>query len=68
MIYTDVLSSSALDLIKLFNNQTFLSAFYLSGGTGLALQLGHRESEDLDFFSEIEFDPQSIFIFLKANH
>ncbi|NLS77460.1 MAG: nucleotidyl transferase AbiEii/AbiGii toxin family protein [Chloroflexi bacterium] len=26
--------------------------FYLAGGTALALQLGHRRSVDLDFFSE----------------
>ncbi|HPC84147.1 MAG TPA: nucleotidyl transferase AbiEii/AbiGii toxin family protein [Thermoanaerobaculaceae bacterium] len=25
--------------------------FYLAGGTALALRLGHRESDDLDFFS-----------------
>ena len=25
--------------------------FYLAGGTALALQLGHRRSDDLDFFS-----------------
>jgi hypothetical protein len=31
--------------------------FYLAGGTALALQLGHRVSEDLDFFSEKTFDP-----------
>jgi hypothetical protein len=30
-------------------------AFYLAGGTGLALQLGHRESIDLDFFSRNAF-------------
>lgn len=35
----------------------FLTNFYLSGGTALSLQLGHRESEDLDFFSEHSFDP-----------
>lgn len=34
----------------------FLRQFYLSGGTALALQLGHRESEDLDFFSETDFE------------
>lgn len=27
-----------------------ISKFYLAGGTGLALQLGHRKSIDLDFF------------------
>lgn len=29
--------------------------FYLAGGTGLALQLGHRESYDLDFFTQDKF-------------
>lgn len=35
-----------------------LKEFYLSGGTALALHIGHRESEDLDFFTQQEFDPQ----------
>lgn len=29
----------------------FKNDFYLAGGTGLALQLGHRISEDFDFFT-----------------
>ena len=29
--------------------------FYLAGGTALAIQLGHRESIDLDFFSKENF-------------
>lgn len=29
----------------------FIHRYYLAGGTGLALQLGHRFSVDLDFFS-----------------
>jgi len=33
------------------------SEFVLYGGTGLALQLGHRFSEDFDFFSSHAFDP-----------
>lgn len=32
-------------------NLSFISQFYLAGGTGLALHLGHRFSVDLDFFS-----------------
>jgi hypothetical protein len=30
--------------------------FYLAGGTGLALQLGHRDSIDFDFFTPGEFE------------
>jgi hypothetical protein len=30
--------------------------FYLAGGTGLALQIGHRDSIDFDFFRVEDFD------------
>jgi hypothetical protein len=33
------------------------SRFYLAGGTALSLQLGHRLSVDLDFFSPVEDIP-----------
>lgn len=36
------------------------SEFALYGGTGLALQLGHRVSEDFDFFSTSGFDPERL--------
>jgi len=36
------------------------SEFVLYGGTGLALQLGHRASEDFDFFSSSGFDPDRL--------
>ena len=40
------------------------SKWYLAGGTALALQVGHRKSLDLDFFSELpKFDPE---IYFKA--
>jgi hypothetical protein len=32
-------------------HQGFLDDFYLNGGTALALQIGHRISTDLDWFS-----------------
>jgi hypothetical protein len=39
-------------LLSCLGEQDFLRRFYLAGGTALALQLGHRRSVDLDFFSE----------------
>ena len=36
------------------------SDFVLYGGTGLALQLGHRVSDDFDFFSSSGFDPDRL--------
>ena len=34
--------------------------FSLYGGTAIALQLGHRESVDFDFFARADFDPQQL--------
>lgn len=34
--------------------------FVLYGGTGLALRLGHRASEDFDFFSNEDFRPDDL--------
>lgn len=33
------------------------SEFVLYGGTAIALQLGHRQSEDFDFFGDLPLDP-----------
>mgnify|MGYP003394189075 FL=1 len=53
-----------LDLLS--KEQSICTHFYLTGGTALAeFYLHHRLSEDLDFFSEQEFDPQSISVVLK---
>lgn len=37
---------------------TWKDEFYLAGGTALALQIGHRESVDFDFFSPHSFDTE----------
>ncbi len=41
--------------------------FYFSGGTALShYYLQHRYSEDLDFFNQREFDPQTITVVIKS--
>ena len=42
-----------------------LCGWVLAGGTGLALQLGHRVSEDFDFFRTSGMDTPSLFDRLK---
>jgi hypothetical protein len=41
-------------------------AFYLAGGTGLALQLGHRDSIDFDFFLSGDYDTVSLVATLES--
>lgn len=43
----------------------FKKDFYLAGGTGLALQLGHRDSIDFDFFSTNEINTEKLFLNIK---
>lgn len=59
IFYPETLPAKTASLLNLIQSQTpeFLSRFYLTGGTALTLLLGHRESEDLDWFSQENFDP-----------
>jgi hypothetical protein len=43
-----------------------MKGFYLAGGTGLALQLGHRRSVDFDFFSARPFRAVSLIRNMQA--
>ena len=60
ILNSSILPQKTARMFDLLSHTEFIRNFYLSGGTGLALQLKHRESEDLDFFSRREFVPESI--------
>lgn len=47
----DVLLPATRRALEALRDGRALKGFYLAGGTGLALQLRHRVSEDLDFFT-----------------
>ncbi|WP_306354115.1 nucleotidyl transferase AbiEii/AbiGii toxin family protein [Flavobacterium sp. '19STA2R22 D10 B1'] len=62
----DLLKNSLLQLMQseIFND------FRLVGGTALSLQIGHRESIDIDLFSDVDYgtlDFESIENYLKNN-
>lgn len=57
-MYQNVLSRKQKEIIR---NLDFLSKnFYLAGGTGLALHLGHRTSVDFDFYTLKHFTAEKI--------
>jgi hypothetical protein len=51
-LHEEVLPSAAAGVFVRLGKQPELSRFYLAGGTGAALILGHRRSEDLGLFCE----------------
>jgi len=55
-MFKKTLSPKTFQLLKKICRNHKFNNFYLVGGTALALQLGHRKSGDLDFFSRTEFE------------
>ena len=55
-MYTEAISDRLWGLLKRLSAFPEMKFAYLGGGTALSLQLGHRKSEDLDFFLINEFD------------
>ena len=59
MIYEKVLPASSAQVLQRISDSgnACFSGWTLAGGTGLALQFGHRLSEDFDFFRTEGFHP-----------
>lgn len=62
-----ILSENQKKILEIISkDKVICNNFYLTGGTALAeFYLNHRLSEDLDFFSENEFEPQAISVFFE---
>ena len=56
-MHPKVLSPDAWRTVRRLCAAKLLDGWTLAGETGLALQMGHRYSEDLDLFRPEEFDP-----------
>lgn len=68
MLQTRTVEPRTLELLKDLMCQDFLKQFSLVGGTALALQLGHRKSIDLDFFTTEDYKPMVIINFLQKKY
>ena len=50
-MHEELLPEGAIPVASILAQWPAMQQFYLAGGTGLALHLGHRQSRDLDFFT-----------------
>lgn len=60
MLSYKTIEPHTLELLKELMAEPLFASLRLVGGTALALQYGHRNSIDLDFFGEIEADTETI--------
>jgi len=49
--YETAITPACRQVLDYLQSQPFIGDFYLAGGTALALQIGHRISTDLDWFT-----------------
>ena len=69
MLHYQTVEPATLELLKSLMSKEYLAPFNLVGGTALALQIGHRMSVDLDFFTpNIEFDDTELLDNLSVDY
>jgi hypothetical protein len=55
MLYKETVEKKIFGILTNLSKEEIMRSFALAGGTALALQLGHRKSIDLDFFTVSPF-------------
>jgi len=68
MLHRDsfIIKPETFNLIQRLQALDFLNEFHLVGGTALALQIGHRNSIDIDLFSRNSFNSSQFISQLQA--
>ena len=61
MLQTQTVVPDLLELLKKIMSEKIFSDFHLVGGTSLSLQIGHRNSIDIDLFGNSEIN-EDLFI------
>jgi len=67
MFHKEAIEPGTLELLKALQTETILKDFHLAGGTSLAIQIGHRESIDLDLFTQNDFDTNTLLEYLEPS-
>ncbi|MCK4241215.1 MAG: nucleotidyl transferase AbiEii/AbiGii toxin family protein [Candidatus Atribacteria bacterium] len=62
----EIISTKTKANLEILTKETVLKNFYLAGGTGAALQLKHRVSLDLDFFTKKDIDTKTLIQKIKT--
>jgi len=62
----EIISTKTKDNLEILTREGILKSFYLAGGTGVALQLKHRVSIDLDFFTKKDIDTKTLIQKIKT--
>ncbi len=65
-MYPEILNKNQSELLPLL--QKFKREYFLVGGTAIALQIGHRQSIDFDFFKFSKINSKKIYELIKKSN
>ena len=68
MLQEGCVSKRLLTLLRKLQGEAAFRDYFLVGGTALALQLGHRKSDDIDLFTQKELQIPEITAYLKQHY
>ena len=68
MLHEQSVRESLWNLLKEIQSSKIFDSYFLVGGTALALQLGHRVSDDIDLFTRQDINKDEILNFLNQNY
>jgi len=68
MLFEETCSNDLLKLVKSLQGDDFFINYFLVGGTSLSLQIGHRQSEDIDLFTLNTQDNKKILEYMEQNY
>ena len=68
MLQKEAVTSELLNILTDIMKQPLFNNYTLAGGTALALQIGHRMSDDIDIFTGEKQDNNEIIAFFRTNY
>jgi hypothetical protein len=68
MLHLETVTTATLDLIRKLQADEEFESFCLVGGTALSLQIGHRISIDIDFFTRTSFETSTLIEHLEKQY
>jgi hypothetical protein len=67
VLQKECVTGQLLDLLVKLQKEDVFKNYFLVGGTSLALQLGHRRSDDIDLFTQEDIDKEGIAEYFFSN-
>ncbi len=68
MLHFDAVKPNTLAVLKQLSQIKEFQNHFLVGGTALTLHIGHRLSEDIDFFTEHDFNSEKLLSMLRQQN